>query len=155
MENANKEFIKITQKNENKSVILYFPRIMNELFGFTNSNNYINNFYVAKTDKTNLVYYFEEPSHIYSFYPNFIMVYCNVVSSSICGGRFLPLLKILPVQISKKNAYLYLDFNKFEYIKTNVGILNEIKIELRTQTGDYVEFEENAKPLVFNFSVKS
>ena len=83
------------------------------------------------------------------------MVYCNVVTASICGGRFLPLLKILPVQVSKKDAYLYLDFNKFEYIKINVGILNEIKIELRTQTGDYVEFEENVKPLVFNFSVKS
>ena len=154
-DNAGKEFIKITQKTETERVTLLFPKIMSELFGFTNSKNYIKEKHFVNVDKSKLVHFFEEPSHIYSFYPNFIMVYCNVVTASICGGRFLPLLKILPVQVSKKDAYLFLDFNKFEYIKTNVGILNEIKIELRTQTGEYVEFEENAKPLVFNFSVKS
>ena len=50
----------------------------------------------------------------------------------------------------RKKIEIFYHFNG----ETNVGIVNEIKIQLRDQTGELIEFVDNTKPVVFNLTVK-
>ena len=47
-----------------------------------------------------------------------------------------------------------MEFSKSEFVATNVGIINDIKIQLRDQTGQLIEFVDNTKPVVFNLTIK-
>ena len=87
--------------------------------------------------------------------PNFIMIYASFVSSTICGGQFIPLLKIVPIKKTVNAPYIYIQFSSYEFIKTNIKYLSQLKFNLRSHTGSYIEFDNDINhPVLLNLAIK-
>ena len=73
------------------------------------------------------------------FRPNYFIIYSNIVQPSIIGNQYSPILKIVPVLDSKEPFKLY-DFKQREFYHIANTEITEIKMELRTHDGEYVNF---------------
>jgi hypothetical protein len=82
---------------------------------------------------------FERPINVNYFRPNYFIIYSNIVQPSIIGNQYSPILKIVPVLDSKEPFKLY-DFKQREFYHIANTEITEIKMELRTHDGEYVNF---------------
>ena len=82
---------------------------------------------------------FESPINTDYLKPNYFVVYSNIVQPSIIGNQFSPILKVVPVLNSQEPFKLY-DFKQREFYNIANTEINEIKMELRTHDGEFVNF---------------
>lgn len=82
---------------------------------------------------------FESPINVNYFRPNYFIVYSNIVQPSIIGNIYSPILKIVPILDAHESFKLH-DFKVREFYNIPNSEINEIKIELRTHDGEFVNF---------------
>lgn len=82
---------------------------------------------------------FESPINVYYFRPNYFIVYSNIVQPSIIGNIFSPIMKIVPI-LDEHDAFKLHDFKVREFYNIPTSEISEIKIELRTHDGEFVNF---------------
>ena len=70
---------------------------------------------------------------------NGLFVYCDVVENRVVGDVVAPLLKIIPVQGTHGDIIHY-EPTRIEYCDLRYDQLDEIKIDIRTETGQYAAF---------------
>ena len=70
-----------------------------------------------------------------------IYVYCNVIESSrILGSMYAPLLRIIPINVKHGDIANY-EPRIVEYMPLRYDDISEISIELRSDTGELIEFQ--------------
>jgi hypothetical protein len=71
--------------------------------------------------------------------PDYMIAYTNIVSSSIIGGIYSKILRIIPINKSEED-FVIKEFHHKEYIKLQNTEVSEIEIELRSHDGTLVNF---------------
>ena len=74
--------------------------------------------------------------------PNYIMVYSDIVKSTIIGGNFSKILKIIPLKSTDLN-YIIQEFRTKELIELESTQLDVIEINLRSHDGAFINFLSN------------
>lgn len=74
--------------------------------------------------------------------PNYIMMYSNIVEPTPVNGELTNLIKVF--QIFQNEKHTLYEFKHFEYTRLLNDIVDVIKIELRTHTGELVKFEKKS-----------
>ena len=69
-----------------------------------------------------------------------IYVYCNIVQPQIVGNTMVPLLRTIPVS-GNSSDLITKTFTNIQYVPVQTKSFEDIKILLRTDTGDPVPFE--------------
>ena len=84
--------------------------------------------------------------------PDYMIAYSNIVSSSIIGGIYSKILRIIPVYKSDED-YVIKEFKHKEYIQLQNTEINEIEIELRSHDGLPISFSTK-KDIILNLEFK-
>jgi len=74
--------------------------------------------------------------------PNYIMIYSDIVKSTIIGGNFSKILKIIPLKQTNLN-YVIQEFRTKELIELERTQLDVIEIHLRSHDGAFINFLSN------------
>ena len=82
---------------------------------------------------------FGAPINIDCLKPNYIIAYTNFVESSIIGGVYSKILRVIPLT-SKEKGFVLTDFKHNEYLELQNTEISEIEIMLRAHDGEYVNF---------------
>jgi hypothetical protein len=80
--------------------------------------------------------------------PDYMIAYSNIVSSTIIGGSYNKILRIIPIYKSEED-YVIKEFIHKEYIEIENTEISEIEIALRAHDGTYVNFATN-KEIILN-----
>lgn len=80
------------------------------------------------------------------FKPMYIMIYSNIVEPTPVNAEMTNLLKVFP--ISNTKLYKLYEFKHLEYHKLLNNEISEIAIDLRTHTGELVNFERTSNTSV-------
>ena len=91
---------------------------------------------------------FNNPSNLTVFKPNYMIVYSNLVKSSVIGGIFSKILKIVPIKETKLNYTIQEFRNKETYELENTEI-DIIEIQMRSHDGTYINFLSE-QPVILN-----
>lgn len=86
-------------------------------------------FKVIAEDKIDLIY----------LQPNYIMMYSNLVKSTVVGGEYTQLLRISPIKDTNLD-YVIMEFKHKEFYDLQNFEINTIEIELRAHDGNYINF---------------
>lgn len=78
------------------------------------------------------------PPRINALKPLYIIVYADFVESSVIGSNYSKVLKVLP--ITESNDMQLLEFEHLEFFNVQNTQLSFIKIQLRTNAGDLIYF---------------
>ena len=115
---------------------------------FIDRNN--NNLKVLKdeNDIEKYVLEFNEPINMDFLKPNYIISYTNFIESSIIGGIYSKILRVIPLA-SKERGFVITEFKHNEYIKLQNTEISEIEINLRSHDGEYVNFGTQ-EDVIFN-----
>lgn len=82
--------------------------------------------------------------------PNYILAYSNIVEPTPINAEMTNILKVF--QVSGDNTHMLYEFKHLEYHRLLNDIVDEIRIELRTHTGEYVRFEKRStSEVIVNF----
>lgn len=73
------------------------------------------------------------------FRPTYIMVYANFITSSIVGGEYSKLFKIIPLKEISQN-YIITEFQHKEFFELQNTDIKFIEIELRAHDGNFINF---------------
>ena len=97
---------------------------------------------------------FKFPPRFSFFFPLSLFVYTNVIESPRVGNQSLKLLKILPTSFSNdssamKNIY----FKNLKFHPIRSAQLSTLHFEIRTETGDEVQFSESDNPVLLNLLI--
>ena len=84
--------------------------------------------------------------------PDYMIAYSNIVSSSIIGGSYSKILRIIPIYKSEED-FVIKEFRHKEYIELQNTEINEIEIELRSHDGTLVNFATK-KDVILNLEFK-
>jgi hypothetical protein len=71
--------------------------------------------------------------------PNYIMLYSDIVKSSIIAGDFAKILKIVPLKATDLN-YVIQEFKSKEFVELDRTQLETIEVQLRSHDGSYLNF---------------
>jgi hypothetical protein len=71
--------------------------------------------------------------------PNYIIAYTNFVNSTIIGGIYSKILRIIPIK-HHEEGYVISEFKHKEFLDLQNTEINEIEIELRSHDGEYIYF---------------
>jgi len=71
--------------------------------------------------------------------PNYIMMYSNLVKSTVVGGEYTQLLRIAPIKETDLE-YVIMEFKHKEFYDLQNFELNTIEIELRAHDGHFINF---------------
>lgn len=74
--------------------------------------------------------------------PNYILAYSNIVEPTPINAEMTNILKVF--QVSGDSSHMLYEFKHLEYHRLLNDIVDEIRIELRTHTGEYVRFEKRS-----------
>jgi hypothetical protein len=85
--------------------------------------------------------------------PDYIMAYTNIVSSTIIGGEYSKILRIIPIHKSSDDFVLN-EFHHKEYIELQNTEINEIDVELRSHDGHIINFGTK-KDVILNLEFKN
>ena len=93
-----------------------------------------------------------ESSKIARFLQDFTAIYCysDIVSLQNVGDTRAPLLRIVPVT-GKVGHVVYHSFDSPTYLKVSRTVFQSIGVELRQDSGEYVQFEYGKVVLVLHF----
>jgi len=82
---------------------------------------------------------FENPMEISYLKPNYLMMYSNIVKSTIVGGEHLKLLRVIPMR-STDLEYVISEFKHKEFYELENNEVDVIEIILTTHDGRYANF---------------
>ena len=82
---------------------------------------------------------FGSPINLDFLKPNYMIAYTNFVESSIIGGVYSKILRVIPL-INKEKGFVINEFKHNEYLELQNTDLSEIEIVLRSHDGEYVNF---------------
>ena len=84
--------------------------------------------------------------------PDYVIAYTNIVSSSIIGGAYSKILRIIPIYKTEED-YVIKEFRHKEFIELQNTEIVEIEIELRSHDGSLVNFATK-KDVILNLEFK-
>ncbi len=87
----------------------------------------------------NFTLLFNTPINVNALRPNYIIAYTNFIESSIIGGIYSKILRVIPVS-SKEKGFIISDFKHKEFLELQNTEISEIEIVLRSHDGAYVYF---------------
>ena len=96
----------------------------------------------------NYILQFNLPINLDALQPNYMIAYTNFIESSIIGGIYSKILRVIPVSNQEK-GYIISDFKHKEFIALQNTEISEIEIVLRSHDGEYVYFGTN-EDLILN-----
>ena len=96
----------------------------------------------------NYILQFNLPINLDALQPNYMIDYTNFIESSIIGGIYSKILRVIPVSNQEK-GYIISDFKHKEFIALQNTEISEIEIVLRSHDGEYVYFGTN-EDLILN-----
>lgn len=80
-----------------------------------------------------------KPINLDALRPNYMIAYTNFIESSIIGGIYSKILRVIPVSNADK-GYIISDFKHKEFLELQNTEISEIEIVLRSHDGEYVNF---------------
>lgn len=86
---------------------------------------------------------FRQPPRFNLYHPTSVFLYSDIIEESIVVQQSLKLMKILPVTHdinSNTRRASHLEFKKLEWHRVTDDTLSKLSFELRTQSGDFVNF---------------
>ena len=107
-----------------------------------NNRNPILRFGKNEDGTENYILQFNLPINLDALQPNYMIAYTNFIESSIIGGIYSRILRVIPVS-SKETGYVISDFKHKEFIALQNTEISEIEIVLRAHDGEYVYFGTN------------
>ena len=105
-----------------------------------------------QTFGNNFILEFKSSIDIDLLAPNYMIAYSNIVSSTIIGGSFNKILRIIPI-FKSDDDYVIKEFHHKEYIELQNTEITEIEIELRAHDGTLVNFGSK-KDVILNLEFK-
>lgn len=87
----------------------------------------------------NCVVTFNNPIDINYLKPNYMIIYSNIAKSSVFGGGYNKIIRVVPLKESKLN-YIIKEFKHKELYELENNEINIIEIQLRSHDGSYVNF---------------
>ncbi len=114
-------------------------------------DNVILSFTSATNEKNEYDFYsltFRNETNMEYLQPNYIMIYANFISSTIIGGEYVKIFRIIPI---KKNemGYIISDFKHKIQLQLQNSDITEVHVELRTHDGAEINFS-NQKDVILN-----
>ena len=105
--------------------------------------------HVTKNQDNQYVIDCQYPIDINYLKPNYIMLYSNIVKSTIVGGGYAKILKIVPIKETKLkyslNEFKHRDFYELEHFE-----IDAIEIQLRAHDGKFINFAEGSQEVIVN-----
>ena len=92
-----------------------------------------------------------DPKLTFSISP-FIFIYLNIVRPSNVGHSSVPLLKIIPVNITNPENGYFIEFDTLEYFPLNVHNFQIIHFEIRSHDGDLLSVGDGRVLATLSFS---
>ena len=137
---------------------LFIPLTLAEIFGFeieTNKSEYIlpikNNLgLIAKDLETTedptkyMKFSFTGLPNINALKPLYFMVYSDIITPCIVGSSYANLLKIIPIESSQELNKIQ-EFKHKEFHSLESTLLNKININIRSNDGNLINFDDNSK----------
>lgn len=78
------------------------------------------------------------------FRPAFLMVYCDIVKPTLISSEYTNILRIVPITYGKNQTeYQSVEFKNIEYKEIANNFINIIKTEIRSHSGNLVQFDSN------------
>lgn len=93
--------------------------------------------YVEETDEFKVVA--EDKIDLSFLKPNYIMMYSNLVKSTVVGGEYTQLLRIAPIKDTDLD-YVITEFKHKEFYDLQNFEISTIEIELRAHDGQFINF---------------
>ena len=88
------------------------------------------------------------------FHPNYIIIYLNVLDTTLVGGEYMKVLKIFPVKYNKTTNYSIMEFENKEFIELQNTEITELEFELRGHDGEFISFQDD-KNVIINLELKN
>ena len=89
-------------------------------------------------------YSFETKPQYINLYPPLMFIYSDIVSHSIVGQEYCQLLKVCPVEHSRKDEYITFEFETIEFLDCPNTIIKELTFDIKSHHGEYLEFDEDS-----------
>lgn len=83
--------------------------------------------------------------HLNRLRPEYLMVYTDIIEQTIVGNSFSKLIKIVPVYHESTDSYKTLEFKNKEFHSLENTLVKRIKFEIRSHSGDLINFMEGSK----------
>jgi len=71
--------------------------------------------------------------------PNYVMIYCNIIKSSLVGETYSKILKVAPIQTTNQQ-YVLKEFKTKEYKELENTEISEIEVHFRAHDGTPINF---------------
>jgi hypothetical protein len=71
--------------------------------------------------------------------PNYVMIYCNIIKSSLLGETYTKILKIAPLQETNQD-YVLKEFKNKEYKELENTEISKIEVHFRSHDGEHINF---------------
>ena len=97
---------------------------------------------------------FHFPRNSFSLMPTHMFLYCNIIKSSLVGGGFHKLLKVIPIEQDFYSSYKIIEFENPEFLELSTSEIYQIDFELRTPSGSLIEFKEQNAETFLNLTLK-
>ena len=101
--------------------------------------------FLHENERTVSKYQFDEVPNLEFSIPPWLLLYCDIVSSTNVGHSAVPILKIIPIQnksIHNLNG-TFTEFANLEYFPIHVDTFQTISFQLRAHAGHFVHFESS------------
>lgn len=82
---------------------------------------------------------FGSPINLEVLRPNYIIAYTNFIESSIIGGIYSKILRVIPITNTDK-GFVITEFKHKEYLELQNTEISELEVVLRAHDGEYVNF---------------
>jgi hypothetical protein len=108
--------------------------------------------YITTNNQNKYEFLFQSDINVDVLKPDYMIAYTNIVSSTIIGGSYNKILRIIPIY-SSTDDYVIKEFHHKEYIELQNTEISEIEIALRSHDGSLVNFG-NTKDVILNLEFK-
>jgi hypothetical protein len=85
---------------------------------------------------------------INKFRPQYMMIYTDIINQSVVGNSFSNLIKIAPVYHESTDAYKTQEFKNNEFHSLENTLIKQIRFQIRSHSGNYINFMEGSKIFV-------
>lgn len=154
---------------------LFLPTAIAEIFGFEDENNTNDNIinkdnivglfnnnpeelFIVERVSRNVNYYensyldtnkymkfmFSGVHNLYALKPLYFMIYANIITPCIVGSSYVNLLKIIPIETSQELEKIQ-EFKHKEFHSLESTLLKKININIRSNDGKLINFDDNSK----------
>jgi hypothetical protein len=137
-----------TEDFETKAVLkinsgaIVFTRELAEVLGYVGVDYKLDKRYFVSLSNDNgdiTTYVMQKPVDVDLFKPSYFMLYSKLVQPTAVSGNFMNILKIFPVA-QNEQKYVIQEFKHREYLQLNNSDIKEIEFELRSHSGDLIQF---------------